>query len=195
MAARQRKAPKRFGELAANLSFQSEESEPFGDDSVEDATYSPSVEKNTSVRSETDSVVSSSALNFESQFEKIDQSLKLESATKSTNEGISAQICSNQSNVASESSFEAEVLRQLKMLNDRSVEMLARVNVIERSMIKNGTLLSIQEQEEKDGKFSVFMEYSASKRMPFKTVTEFREFESGLDSKKPMEEAVSFIYI
>lgn len=185
---RLKKKPERYGETVNNLSAQSGESESVADDSVEDKSYSPDSDVRNSTTFQSDiSSITDCSMNFESQFEKVDENFILESTSNSIQKVSTNRT--NSEHQLNDASFQLEVLNQLKMLNNRTIQILARIGVIEDSLIKSGRIVSVQKEEEKNNEFAIFNDYAESKKMPFKTVTEFKEFENSL-STKSMENAV-----
>lgn len=189
-----RKKPNRYGQAAINLSVQSEDSDPFADNSLDDELYSPHSEDRRCLSLESNEDrnahnLNYSGLDFESQFDKIDQNTGLDTAAKSPIQEVIAAR-ENGPNQSNESSFGLEILNQLQILNSKTDQLLVRMGVIEESLIKSGTIISIHKEEEKNNEFAVFTKYYELKNMPFKTVDAFKAFEKSLDAIS-MEEAVS----
>lgn len=200
---RNRKQPDRYGENGHDLLEHSNESEPFGDDSMEDKTYSLSQEyekrdtsrssaENTSRRSTENASTSiagnasntteSNHPNFDDEFEKIQQNSRSEELVEVMTPQVEP-VCVE----SGQTSVQLEILKQLKILNKRTLQITTRIGVIENSMIKNGQLISVQSDE--NSQCSKFTEYAMRKNMPFKTPDEFKKFDKCLTANE-MEEAV-----
>lgn len=196
---RKKKKPERYGIVEANLSGQS--SEPFDDDSFDDKSYSPHTdEKNQSISSqsgsdhETSSIENSSVqyVNFDRQFEKIDQNSKFEpEATSIAQEHTTFKHLPNELN---ENSFQTEILNYLKMIHTDFTEIKIRIGVIEGSLIKDGRIISIKKEAEAKNELALYENYTKSKKMPFKTVDEFKEFDNSLKSNSITEAVSDFLF-
>lgn len=193
---RNRNKPKRYGMAEMNLSGQSEESEePYNDNSLDDETYSPhsAEQKNTSSQSDESSVGNSSdmIMDFNQQFETIEKNPEVKSPAIPSDQSHTVAKCLPEK--SEESSFQLEVLNQLKILNNRSIEMAMRIGVIEESLIKNGRLISIKKEAEANNEFSLFDDYAKLKKFPCKTVAEFKVYENSLKAENMIEAVRIFI--
>lgn len=185
---RNRKKPERYGENGHDSLDQSIDSEPYGDDSVEDETYTLSSDHPNRRDVSTSSSENSSAVitNFDDEFEKIQQNSRINLIPN-----IEPELEPTEPN---QSSIQLEILNQLKMPSSRTLEMTKRIGVIEASLMRGGKLISIKEHADENSQYAIFSEYAKQKKKPFKTPGDFKEFEMRLTIDE-MVEAVRTYYI
>lgn len=211
-----RRKPVRYGDGVCNSSAHSEENELYADNSFDDETYAPNVgaricsvnmEPSNDARS-----VSNDSICFDNEFEQIELVNKSQSnghLTVSHETGLQTiqnalQVRHNSGNESTDlnhvespsengTTFQLKVLEQLQILSDSTIQILARIVAIEECLLKNGTLISVQTGSVKreQSHLEEFHSFAEKKQLPFKTVEDFKAFESSLDDKS-MEEAVSW---
>lgn len=200
-----RKQPQRYGDTVMDLSGQSTGSEPFADNSFDDKTYSPHSEghKSNSSHSDSSSIANGNGsvvvMEFDEQFEKIEENSKCKAAAVSQNQQLSPKPSTSRSAAerltsSPECSFQSETLNYLKMIQSyvtsKFNELSPRIAAIEESLIKNGSLISVKKEAESNEELAIFSIFAESKQMPMKTVEEFKNFENSLDEMN-MKTAVS----
>lgn len=205
---RLRKQPVRFGEAAQNISSLSDENEMFADNSFDDETYTPEIENqvNSSINSDQEDD-RTNLVCFDVDFERIQSETQqsgniLQFMDPVRDNGSTSETESNDSNNNSKNDddFQLKVLEQFQMLKtlyvsaqSSTTQILARIATIEESLMKNGTLISVQNSlDEKQRAIDAFNQFTEINRLPIKTVDDFKAFEESL-GKMPIEKAVSAI--
>lgn len=202
---RLRKQPVRFGEAAQNISSLSDENEPFADNSFDDETYTPEIENqvNSSINSDQEDD-RTNLVCFDVDFERIQsetqQSGNILDAVQVNSSNSETESNDSNNNSKNEYDFQLKVLEQFQMLKtlyvsaqSSTTQILARIATIEESLMKNGTLISVQNSlDEKQRAIDAFNQFTEINRLPIKTVDDFKAFEENL-GKMPIEKAVSAI--
>lgn len=197
-SSRIRKQTQKYGTTVQNLSKQSDESDPYGDDSFDDKTYSPESDnqKNVSMSSQSDENISVVITNFDNQFENIERNSKIDrvpiSSTNFVGNFSLKETADENIPKKSSDSFQLEVLYQLKMLNERSLETAKRVAVIEESMIKGNRIISLKKEAAAHNELNLFNDFAKLKKMPYNAVEDFKKFEESLNEITMVEAVRTF---
>lgn len=185
---RNRTEPNRFGDRGSfNDSKNGNESsdEPFGDDSMEDKNYSPPNKKQKIQNDELDPDDEIDDLELNGEFDKIKTSLANE--TSALERKQSAQELECEKNPVVQSLVVDNKLLQQLFAN--SLEILARVSMIEESLITRKILSSIQHDRnfEQSEQFKSFIE----NKLPLMSLKDLESFEQKLSDVEFAKKAVS----
>lgn len=189
---RNRKKPIRYGESVFNLSSDSDVEEPF---SADCSFYEPNNESHHEASVSSEEVDLVADINFNDEFDKIHElsnGMGSQSIQKSKqnreNTALNENVDSDPSepSQSKKSDFQSKVLEKLQLLSDNSTQILTRISIIEDSLLKNGTLVSLNV----DDKLSdYFHSFAKSNNLPVRTIESFDQFEKSLNDTS-MEEAV-----
>lgn len=210
---RKRKQPERYGKLVLDFTSKSDEFEPFTDNSFDDKTYEPEksndvnlhhtggTDDGLSMNSAGENIDSGhriqsnnhgfhdNSINFDAEFDAITSAKRVtefdqtDSANKDSPNRVFASQKLTLHEFPSQDGFQTKVLHQLQ-------QILTRIGVIEDSLIRNGGLISVKIENDKQAPFKEWTSFAKTKELPFKTVDAFIAFEDTLDEKS-MKEAVS----
>lgn len=188
---RVRKQPQRYGSDAValletlDLGALSEEEDPFSNTSIDDGNYEPPSKRSKDMESnilddEETTTEEIRTLNFDSEFNDIQS--KIDSDNQTT------KFDSNQNDVKSCTCNVSEPY--LRSLYENTVSILKRIEVIETSLIKNGSLITIK-QEFNEKPFEKFHTYLTQNGLPLMKLDDLKSFENNLCSENFKSESVS----
>lgn len=199
---RSRKKPERYGDTLLSLSSGSEDIEPF---SADTSLYEPEQEKTNSLTEDLSGDENNTrndfiqSINFDDEFEEINQN-----HVEGSEHNIGSQSIQNNENTLGKSKsgtmdkeslpqetndFQLKIFEQLQSINDSTSQVLVRISAIEESLIRNGTLISVQTSLHKEKPFEKFHSFVKAHNLPIKSVESFGQFEKRLDDDL-MEESV-----
>lgn len=183
---RKRKEPSRYGNSALNPD-SSVESEPFGDNSMEDPDFEVSKSKRPRNELLSDDSFTIEEVNFEKEFDEIQRA-----TTSSANKSPDVQENGASSNENYDLPLNATFLRkQLMILHENSLEILTRLAVIEKSLLITGNLITVKSAETERDAFEKYHAFSKSNSLPMKSIEEIKKFENESVNVEFEEEAVS----
>lgn len=190
MAKRQRtrKVPSRYGNLASNASSSSEIDEAFGDNSTDDPNFDPTADKRRKIF-ECEDDISSATENFDEEFDRIQTSSRSNQASERASLNAIERVPADDD---LDSSLDKMSLRQLLMiLHKNSFETLARLAVVEESLLRGGSLITVKTEKAEEEAFQKFHDFTNSYSLPMTKIDQVRTFESQLKDKKFEELTVS----
>lgn len=192
---RKRKLPSRYGNLISNANFSSDVEEVFGDNSMDDPNFEPlenKRQKTSNVESLNDGS-SADQENFDEEFDKIEtvsrsnRALERESVngTGATEHALLKGDC--------DSYLDPTFLRKLLMsLHSNSLEILTRLGVIEESLLRSGSLITVKTEEARIEAFKKYHDFCTSNNLPMKSIDDVKNFEWKLMGETFVEETVSY---
>lgn len=205
--ARNRTVPERYGNPVANIELESNldetPEEPYDDNSLDDVLFNlPTNKRRKTHNDETTSGESSDqsshslSLNFDGDFDKIQSASKTcDSTALSCDQNNGADHGSLMQ--ASESSQQFTLLdmkfiqQQLITLNQNTAQILARIAIIEESLISNGTLITVKTTITEKNAFQSYNAFVDSNNLPMKSLEDVNEFENKLSDEDWNEKAVN----
>lgn len=198
---RNRKSPERFGNpvpsTQMNSSLDETAKDPYSDDSFEDELFNPPTKKKKTAILETSTIVETLKLcNFDEDFEKIESDSKIGNSTKLNCDQINGaddgSLMQNDVICQQFTSLDMKFIQQqLLSLNQNTAQILARITVIEESLISNGTLMTVKTGMTEKNAFQSYNVFVESNHLPLKSLEDLREFESNLKDDSWNENAVN----
>lgn len=189
---RKRKEPSWYGDrMNFNDSSSAESADPFADNSFEDKDYTPEKRRKKS-SIDGDTIESTICSNNSSQFVVIDLNNEINKANEKSSSGREMETViptrSETARIIASPSIELnEVIGNnqteihmnlLKKLYENSIEILARVSVMEEAMLKNGSFKPKSEKKTLSKEhFDAFMK---SNNLPLKSLEHMQTFENNL---------------
>lgn len=206
--ARNRKQTERYGEIQ-NFESSTEVSDPFADNSLDDSLYEPSPKRPKIVRdySDSSSITSEESTQKKNQMPIENFDLEFDSIKESSEkvyESSQVHLCkpafentdsilhkSNENNVGSS---ELIFIREsLGILLKNSAQIMTRIEIFEKSAMKNGNLITLKEENDEIHPFHEYNAFTTSQKLPIDNMTDMDRFEKGLDDAKLRKEAVIFL--
>lgn len=200
--ARNRKVTQRYGyiDLDHDSSTQIDNSnEPFSDNSFDDSLYAPpptkrlkknefdsdsdsSCQSEQRMQKENDKVID----NFDEYFDSIKKASENSSPENNVSEFRQVVEAKNDNSMSTELQF---LRGMMTNLYKNSIQILTRIGIIEKSMMKNGNLITLEENQ-----MDPFHEYNtfiASQKLPLDDLENMKKFEENLTNEIFRKEAVS----
>lgn len=183
---RDRKKPERYGKRISNIDLSSStEEDQYADNSMDEETYEPPNKKNKKGEEHTDSddetseheVSSTSIPNFNEDFNQIQMT---NSPDKKVTHKEKSCNCNDNS--------------YLRKIFENTQSILKRIEVIEESLIKNGTLVTIK-TEMKQNVFEKYHQFIEQNGFPIKHLDDLKKYERKLCDENFQNEMVSILII
>lgn len=199
---RTRTQTQRFG-TASLICDLSGDDEPFGDNSFDDKDFEPTSKNQKTIEENDQSVESSKIDNFDEEFEVIARktqfapSVVIDELRQSTTDVESSQKHSNQiENLDSldQADLKALLLKCIEQLNDLkrgNSQILFRITVIEESMMRNGTLMTIKHESNQIDKFETFNSFINKLNFPLTNISDMNKFEENLQNETTNKAAIN----
>lgn len=188
---RNRVLPSRYGDTATLSESNSSEQENLNDDSFEDKNYSPEKKRQKTGNVFAEKVHSNALvrIDFNKEFHEIQSSISNGESSSQKEESCSSIVITendsqnkkNEDGCATERNCESDLshMQLLIGLQKTSIEILARLSLIEDSLMKNGTLKFVKSE-----KISLSNDHSVafmeSNNLPLKSIGHIDMFESRL---------------
>lgn len=190
------KRVQRFGRMN-RISDSSDTSDSFADNSLDDPPYQPPSKRskndfgeesddssNTSIESKQGTESEVLIENFDCEFDSI-KSLSI--AAADANVHMSTSI--NRTEISqSELMF---IRESLEILMKNSNQILVRLQVLEKSAIKSGSLITLKDEDHGVDPFREYNAFVSSQKLPMDDFEKVKTFEKELESEKFRKEAVS----
>lgn len=199
---RKRKVPSRYGAVISNEESSSE-TDVYADNSMDD----PDFEVLNNKKRKTDESISDESLteetqqNFDDEFDQIES---MSTPVEKNHTPCDQTVLNNELNLLADQEYvpsredgcderlDGQFLRKkLLILEENTIQILTRIAVIEKSPIKAGSLVTIQNDETEKKAFEKFYNFSESNNLPMKSLDDIKRFETKLNDKDFKEEAVS----
>lgn len=199
---RKRKIPSRYGEVISDKESSSE-TDIYADNSMDD----PDFEVLNNKKRKTDESISDESLseeiqqNFDDEFDQIES---MSTPVEKSHTPCDQTVLNNELNLSADQKhipsredgcdahLDGQFLRnKLLILEENTIQILTRIAVIEKTLIKAGSLVTIQNEETEKKAFEKFYNFSESNNLPMKSLDDIKRFETKLNDKDFKEEAVS----
>lgn len=212
---RKRVEPMRFGRKAnkSDLSKSDSSNNLFCDDSQDDKNYTPEKKKRKTQNDTSDQELADLDLN--SEFDQIQ--IYLQNHKESEQQSKSQEIIASNSNKSDASDLNTKTTSEqkksvqntnscgfhcnneidtslLSKLYKNSVEILARVSVIEETLMKNGLFKAIKSEKEIID-ISHIEAFMKSNNLPLMSIEQLQTFESNLKNESFKKSTVSFVIV
>lgn len=201
VSTRNKKKPNRYGNSESSFPTHEEEEEAFTDNSMDDPDFVLEKSSNSvssdgePSRKKTKIDASSKAQNKNITFEKNNFDDEFDSIRQTLHENSQLTVSpSGQSTNNIVDSLDGAFIRQqLLKLNTNTEQILARITVIEESLMRNGALITVNTNAKRQKALEEFQSFSKLNKLPLKCIEDVKKFESNLLDSEFKSKAVNLI--